>query len=230
MRKKLRPVDLEDRLRSFSDEQLLDSEFLTTFIMDEIGLSLNTEALNIKNTAELNCWRGFRCKQYPNELAQLLVFLRKHRKHIKSYLEIGIERAGTFMLIDGFLRVGNKDFKGSVGIDIALRSSRRFDDYRAKFPSCKFVEIKSQDFYPSYTFDFCFIDGDHLFEGIRSDVDKMLKHAKVIALHDIVLLDGPKRVWEETKASVDKKHITEIYDTHDVFPGSVGIGIYHPSI
>jgi predicted O-methyltransferase YrrM len=50
-------------------------------------------------------------------------------------------------------------------------------------------------------YDFCFIDGDHTYEGVKADWENYGPHAKTVAFHDIVNNVGCFRLWNEIKAA-----------------------------
>ena len=50
--------------------------------------------------------------------------------------------------------------------------------------------------------DFLFIDGDHTYEGVRSDYEmysKLVKKNGFIAFHDTIYAEGVARFWNEIK-------------------------------
>jgi hypothetical protein len=57
-------------------------------------------------------------------------------------------------------------------------------------------------------FDFCFIDGDHRYESVRSDYECVGQYARICAFHDIIRpavapsrseVNGVPRFWQELR-------------------------------
>lgn len=71
-------------------------------------------------------------------------------------------------------------------------------------------------------FDFCFIDGDHSYQGVKEDFENYAPMCKIVALHDIAgPIEGCHQFWNEIK---DK------YKTEEFISGEkpvFGIGIVY---
>tara|TARA_Y100000310_G_C20694545_1_gene824616 strand:- start:3021 stop:3710 length:690 start_codon:yes stop_codon:yes gene_type:complete len=222
---KIDPLDLVDTFKSFSTDQFQDVFFLTSFIYYNIGITLNPNSISIDETRATECWAGLRCKQLPNELAQLLIFIYDHKNEINSYFEIGTERGGTFKLIDSFLRAINPNFQGSIGIDKSAKTiSSNFEAYHNKYPTTKFIQIGSNAFELESPRDLCLLDGGHRYEQIKSDYNKVENKIKFICLHDIRLEPGVIRLWDEIVIKGDYKTY-EIINRDKRFNTEVGFGI-----
>lgn len=78
----------------------------------------------------------------------------------------------------------------------------------------EYVVDFSTNFIPKKNFqkiDFVFIDGDHGYENVKKDFDlvkNLVPKGGVIAFHDTILIDGPKKVIEEIQAGGEFDIIT----------------------
>jgi len=204
---------------------LADWRVLSDFIFHKVGLSLNRK---LGFDDDMKCWgRHVKCKQLPDELAQLLAFLYEKKDKINSYCEIGVERFGTFCVIDSFLRAVNPNMGKSLAIDIANKHFHFVDLYIEENPLVSRLCVNSQGFKPNEAYDFCFIDGDHSYEGAKRDFDLMVKTSKYIGLHDVAFEGfggfecGVPKLWEEIKT----EHDTEEWVNKDPrFKTPLGIG------
>jgi len=74
--------------------------------------------------------------------------------------------------------------------------------------------------------DFLFIDGDHSYDGVRSDFEMyspLVRAGGLIAFHDIALTDGSEKVhrfWDEIKGNYVHKEFI-----HRTGAGAMGIGV-----
>lgn len=219
---KLSHLELEEAFAGMTVDQLVNFRYLSNFIYDKVGLSLNTRALKIKDPPSMGCWGGLQCKQYPDELAKFLVFIYQHKDDIKSYCEIGVERGGTFFVVDSFLRSINPDMGDSLAIDISCRRGKPFVAYSEKYPQVTFKCMDSGDLEVDRGYDLCFIDGDHSYEGCKRDFEMAKSFSKYIGFHDIHFTGaGVIKLWDEISG---EKFVCLNEDTIQ-FPVSLGIGV-----
>jgi len=193
-----------DYLKDLHCDYLKDPEFLEYFIKNKIGISLNKNTLYLPPEYEKNnYYGGLRMKQVPEEMAKLAAYLYTKKDMIKTYMEIGVERGGTFFFLDSYLRAVAPDFQGSLGFDIRNQVlNSRLDRYQKKHRNCAFIMKNTQNHQMHSTVDVCFIDGDHSYAGVKRDFYNFKDKAKIIILHDIVCnLKGIEvcKLWEEIK-------------------------------
>lgn len=222
---KLANVDLYDSFLEMSDDQLSDPKYLSEFIYWKVGLNLNVRTLNINDNLVRDCWGGVEAKQYPDELGKLLAYLYKHRNEINSYFEIGVERGGTFFVIDSFLRACNPKFDGSFGIDIDDKIVHKHDlkSYRDRHDTVVFRQVSSRDCSVSKV-DLALIDGDHSYEGVKADYEAMKNKARFLVFHDIYLEDsGVKKLWNEITDEYPYEEF--LNENYAEFPAPIGIGL-----
>jgi len=204
-------------------EKLNDVSFLEKTIIEKIGYRVSKRQLNIAEEVT-NEFGGHKLKQYPNELAKYLCFLYSHASEINSYFEIGVERGGTFFVVDSFLRALNPNFKHSFGIDIMDKiTCRGLELYSYKF-GCQvtFKEINSHDLEMTHNFDLTFIDADHSYHGALYDYSKFRPHTnKYVAFHDIKMdMWGVDKLWDDLSGNK-----WEFLNEDARFPVPVGIGL-----
>jgi hypothetical protein len=157
--------------------------------------------------------------QRPDELASLVALIRQ--EGVKSYLEVGLRRAGTFEAVGEVMPFGSL----LVGVDWPIQSGGRWkteeqDDVYAAVERLKvrhevaIVQGNSRD--PSTVaevekfkhFDCVFIDGDHSDLGVRSDWKNYGRLGRIVAIHDIdaananlnprkMAIHGVRKLWDE---------------------------------
>lgn len=216
---------LSDFFASLPITNLYDLEILQKIIINNIGIKLNPKTMQLPEHYP-SLYGGFRMKQYPYEMAKLLCFLFERKNEISSYIEIGVERGGTFFTIDSFMRTINPNFKNSIAIDRSnwiLRNG--FDKYASVHDGCRFCQMNSQKFVPDSRYDLCFIDGDHSYAGVKADFEKMKEYSRYIAFHDITCTlpnIEVKKLWDEIK---NKYEHWEFVLEDKNFPVQMGIGV-----
>ena len=196
---------------------------LEDIIRTRVGIDLDRR----KFAVPASCLRYFgnlKAKQYPNELAQFLSFLHTKRTEIRSYLEIGAERCGTFYTVDSYLRSVNPEFQRSTAVDKAKRWCR-FRAYQAAY-DCRFVRMRSSNYVMDAPADLVLIDGDHSLTGVAADFRLVCGKARYVALHDTACVGlryiQVKEFWEQVKG--DYPHCEFLNQDAD-FPGCLGIGV-----
>jgi cephalosporin hydroxylase len=78
------------------------------------------------------------------------------------------------------------------------------------------------------TIDFLFVDGDHSYEGVRSDFDMyapLVTPGGYVAFHDIAYTDGVTRLWNEVKPGFAQ---TREFVAKSGQAFGIGLGKTHP--
>ena len=205
----IRDVPIEDLHDKSAIEKILLSMGLNDEISDEFP-------------KELYPYSGFGLFswQYPSQFSGLLLAISK--LDIKSYIEIGVRHGGTFIIISEYLKRLNPEFNKSIAVDLnESKSLRAYADScsEVKFMIENSLTNKFRDFIQeSEGFDLAFIDGDHSYEGARSDFETMRNQAKHIIFHDIVsvVCPGVCTMWQHVKARyADEYDFYEFIDQYD---------------
>lgn len=216
----LKNAELKGSFGELIRNDKLTEELLSNFIETKIGIELNRKIIQCDGVT----FGGLCCNQFPQELAKLLMFLYRRREEIFTYMEIGVNKGGTFYTIDSWLRSINPNFKGSVAVDIKS-NMRDLKEYLNLYSTTQFNKINSKELVISNRIDFCLIDGDHSYEGAKNDFIKVKDHCRYIAFHDIEILHkntNVKKLWEEIK--VNYEH-WEFKNQDNRFKNKIGIGI-----
>jgi hypothetical protein len=153
----------------------------------------------------------FENPQNKTELEWMLAVIRRLR--VCSLLEVGSSFGGTLKRMASVLPKGSK----IVSVDLPCDSTPKFLNPLASLKdTCRKlsllganVELLVGDSHDAEVvaavkahgpFDFCFIDGDHSYEGVKADWENYGPMCKVVGFHDIggpVL--GCTRFWRELK-------------------------------
>ena len=160
----------------------------------------------------------FDVHQCGREVSLLMQMLDPYK--IESYLEVGVERAGMWLIMDSFFRASNPSYKGSVGLDLKVVRPilERLAPYKEAYETIDFVQGDCFDYVPEEKFDYIFIDNNLKYDKMKKCFEQFLPHAKrFIGFHDIQ--DGrygAKILWKELKLD---------YDTVEFIHSGAGIGI-----
>lgn len=152
--------------------------------------------------------------QDPKELSSFLLYLRKF--DIKSYIEVGAYRGGTFSIVSAYLNRVNNNFR-SLAIDIDKHFSL-YSEIKKILP----VDYKvcTTDAMKGKSFDLCFIDGDHSYQWCERDFNNIGKHSKLCAFHDIVNCPGSLSHWLNIRKKYTHKEFINVKNRY-------GIGVLH---
>lgn len=225
--------------KTFEDidkEELSNEGYLENLFIPVLGL--NNENIN-EQPAELSLFLGgglgLRIWQYPNQFSKYLVFINKYVEKINSYIEIGCRHGGTFVLTSEYIKKFNAEFNKSTAVDIE-NISKLIPEYKA---SRKDIDInflcmntRSEEFknhIDNNFYDLVFIDGDHSYEGVKSDAELTRSNSNIQVFHDIssIVCPGVVQYWDEIKRThSDIYEFAEFTQQYDSVNGSyLGIGV-----
>lgn len=225
--------------KTFEDiekEELANQGYLENLFIPVLGL--NNENIS-EQPSELSLFLGgglgLRIWQYPNQFSKYLVFINKYIQNINSYLEIGCRHGGTFILTSEYLRKFNPNFNKATAVDLE-NISKFIPEYKS---TTKDVDVnflcmnsRSEEFknhLKENFYDLVFIDGDHSYEGVKSDADATRDISNIQVFHDIssLVCPGVVQYWSEIKESYsDIYDFVEFVDQYDSVEGSyLGIGV-----
>lgn len=152
---------------------------------------------------------GIELQQIPEEYIELLWFLKN--SNFTDYLNIGIGKGGSF-LVETYIQ---NNLKKSVAVDnSSYWQQHQRESIEEKIEWLKnntsiFIEFHDTDS-GSYLrncqdkFDIIFIDGDHSYDGVKSDYLgslPLLRENGYLVFHDInsVGCPGVVQLWDEIK-------------------------------
>jgi cephalosporin hydroxylase len=212
-------------------EDLKNNDYLENLI---IKLGFNTEILREQPKIVTDNGGGLLIWQYPNQFSKYLSLLSEQK--IKSYIEIGCRWGGTFVLTNEYLKkVLFNSMKKSVAIDVI---DSPVLNYCISNNETQFIKIDShsqefKNYMNNNYFDLIFIDGDHTYNGVKSDYEITKNSGKIFVFHDIIndMCPGVVLLWNELKNNENDKYnffeFTEQYE--DVWNSTqqkfLGIGV-----
>ena len=212
-------------------EDLKNNNYLENLI---IKLGFNTEILREQPKIVTDNGGGLLIWQYPNQFSKYLCLLSEQK--IQSYIEIGCRWGGTFVLTNEYLkRVLFNSMKKSVAVDVI---DSPVLNYCISNNETQFIKIDShsqefKNYMNNNYFDLIFIDGDHTYNGVKSDYEITKNSGKIFVFHDIIndVCPGVVQLWNELKNNENDKYnffeFTEQYE--DVWNSTqqkfLGIGV-----
>ena len=192
-------MDLE-RIKFIKESKLEDlqnNNYLEKLI---IKLGFNTEILREQPQIVKDNGGGLLIWQYPNQFSKYLCLLKE--QNINSYIEIGCRWGGTFVLTNEYLKMFNNINK-SVAVDII---DSPVLTYCMSNNETQFIKMNSQSqefiyYMKNNYFDLIFIDGDHSYNGVKSDYEISKNSGKIFVFHDIIndVCPGVVKFWNELK-------------------------------
>ena len=223
--------NIVDRIRNESLEKLSDPSYLEFKLLPELGL--NDRHMNqYPSHLHQYCGNGVDSWQYPNQFSKYLHYLSK--QNIKSYVEIGCHKGGTFIITVEYLRRFNQ-LDCCIAVDNWPRD--RMNDYSGMCNEVEYWNTTSQapefaKLLKSRTWDLVLIDGDHSYRGVQDDYELVKQNTRIMAFHDIrnILCPGTQQIWQDVRAQYFNVH--EWCDQYDEvllrMRGSImGIGLVH---
>lgn len=205
-----------DRIRNESLEKLSDPSYLEFKLLPELGL--NDRHMN-QYPSQLHpyCGGGIDSWQYPNQFSKYLHYLSKCE--IKSYVEIGCHKGGTFIITVEYLNRFNP-LTRCLAVDNWPREI--INEYKLIRPEIEYLTTSSQssEFYNAYlkhNWDLVLIDGDHSYRGAKEDYELVKDRARYIAFHDIVnsLCPGTQQIWADMKHVYPQDKMNQWCDQYD---------------
>ncbi len=213
-------VKIVDRILSSSDKQIRSRRFLLD-AFNEYGIP-RMEPDFFKPYRKIMNKSGFGALQVPTEIVDCLI--RIIPLNIKSAVEIGVYRGGLSYFLAAVLQRICPDFKLTM-ID-PWDSLLGYEEFSKRLNLINVIPSTSDNFIGK-SFDFVFIDGDHMFEGAMKDFYNLGRYAKkAIAFHDIhdhTPGTGTVRAWNEIKLEMVNKH--EVYEIAHSVDRGLGIGL-----
>lgn len=185
------------------------------------------------NKAYFKCEKegDLKLQQVPEEYANIICKVLERKPN--SYLEIGIGNGGSWLT---FSHINRKTLKTSHAVDNlsyyqAIGQKIQEIDYIKEFLSLEIEDVQfhnmdSKVYLTNCTnrYDVIFIDGDHSYEGVKSDYQHalpLINNNGIMIFHDIASVGAPGVVkfWNEIK----KHHNHEEF----IYSNTCGMGLIY---
>lgn len=207
--------------------QLRNIEFVQHQI-EQIGLARDTRGIYGQDERFMNpIPRGF--WQIPRQLAEFSVLLSGY--DIRSFVEVGTFTGYTFAFLTAYLSRFNREF---LAITIDIKDWNSVKPVVTSRYNAQFVMGTSAD-YAGREFDLCLIDGDHSFDAVSADFERIGRKAKLCAFHDIndKLVGeyppnngGVPRFWRQLKAEIKDREFHEfLYQSRNDTVMGIGVAV-----
>ena len=187
----------------------------------------------------LNQSNGIMISQVRSELIDLLDFVSNHGI-VNSFLEIGSQDGGTLWSWIQMLELDGHAFSVDLpngpfgGVD----SPSKLGQWRSWLVAKQTLDAVFADSHKDETkaelqkvmaergvalVDYLFIDGDHSYEGVKSDFEKyspLVRPGGIVAFHDVAIDRkhpevGVNKFWTELKAKYPAENIREFVENVD---------------
>jgi hypothetical protein len=166
-------------LRAIKHADLVDLanvEYLAE-LLRRVGLEPDSRPIYGEEGIYMNPERGL--WQLPCEFAGMLAFLS--RFSLRNILDIGTYRGWTVAVMTAYLHRWNPELRVTTLDPYCLCDET---ELLGSILPIQFSHETSAA-YSGQSFDFCFIDGDHTFNQVRSDYEHVGRHAQICGFHDI---------------------------------------------
>ena len=189
------------------------------------NLGMNNENLKeMPNELSQYYGKGLKFWQYPNQFSKYLKHIMNYK--ISSYLEVGCRWGGTFIITSEMLKLKNNDLKlftcDIIPISDVLKEYSQYQDF--KYINKSSFNLQGEDV--NINVDLILIDGDHSYEGVKTDFEVCLKfNPKYVVFHDISssVCPGVVKFWNEIKSNYTHYEFIDQYDS--VNGKFLGIGL-----